>query len=220
MKPKTIMNITIVVYILVCVGLPFLFKYCIFESQQMSNLTNNEWAGFLGSYVGGILGGLGTLISVVYTVSSSFDLQNKGKDDEEKREEQFAAAILYNDLRSIERYVRDATNHINIRFSNDWQSMIAKCLFLEDYQIEWLYELYDEIYNYNYSYALKEQDSTRFDKEDISQYSEIKQKLFRNQEGVLYAEDYEEVMALLISKKQGKLHGKKKKDREVELSAV
>ena len=57
---KNIVNaivVIIVIYIVVGIVLPFVSKYIIFESTSFSNLTNNEWAGFLGNYVGGILGG-------------------------------------------------------------------------------------------------------------------------------------------------------------------
>ncbi|MBN7572799.1 hypothetical protein C1H57_23520 [Clostridium sp. 2-1] len=75
----------IIVYTVVGVILPFLFKYAVFESAAFSNLSNNEWAGFLGSYVGGILGGLGTLISVFVTVKESRDIQAENKSDTDKK---------------------------------------------------------------------------------------------------------------------------------------
>ena len=86
----------IVVYIVVGIVLPFIFKYMIFENRTFSNLSNNEWAGFLGSYVGGILGGLGTLISVYITVKDSRNMQAENKrdtdqkimDDKEEREKE------------------------------------------------------------------------------------------------------------------------------------
>ena len=77
--------VIIVIYIVVGIMLPFIFKYIIFESTSFSNLTNNEWAGFLGNYVGGILGGLGTLISVYITVKESRDMQIENKKDTDKK---------------------------------------------------------------------------------------------------------------------------------------
>ena len=75
----------IIIYTTVGVILPFIFKYVIFESTTFSNLSNSEWAGFLGSYVGGILGGLGTLISVFVTVKDSRDMQIENKKDTDKK---------------------------------------------------------------------------------------------------------------------------------------
>ncbi|QXE18862.1 hypothetical protein [Clostridium sp. 001] len=93
----------IIVYTVVGGILPFIFKYVIFESTDFSNLSNNEWAGFLGSYVGGILGGLGTLISVFVSVKESRDMQAENKadtdhkilaDKEEREKERKAEKVL------------------------------------------------------------------------------------------------------------------------------
>ena len=86
-KKKTIKmtKMIIIIYTTVGIILPFIFKYVIFESTTFSNLSNNEWAGFLGSYVGGILGGLGTLISVFITVKDSRDMQIENKKDTDKK---------------------------------------------------------------------------------------------------------------------------------------
>lgn len=81
---KTIM-IIIIIYTIIGIILPFVFKYAIFESTTFSNLSNSEWASFLGSYVGGILGGLGTLISVFITVKESRDMQTENKKDTDEK---------------------------------------------------------------------------------------------------------------------------------------
>lgn len=87
---ETVKNISIIIgiYVLIGVALPFIFKYVIFESNQFSNLNNAEWAGFLGSYVGGVLGGLGTLIAVFITVKDSKEAQIKNEQDASKRIEE------------------------------------------------------------------------------------------------------------------------------------
>lgn len=84
-KIVNVIMIIVVIYLIVGIILPFIFKYAIFESKTFSNLSNNEWAGFLGSYVGGILGGLGTLISVFITVKESRDMQIDNKKDTDKK---------------------------------------------------------------------------------------------------------------------------------------
>lgn len=84
-KIVNVIMVIIVIYLVVGIILPFIFKYVIFESTTFSNLSNNEWAGFLGSYVGGILGGLGTLISVFITVKESRDMQIDNKKDTDKK---------------------------------------------------------------------------------------------------------------------------------------
>lgn len=81
MKKVNIILYIIIIYLIISIALPFIFKYIIFESTNYSYLSNNEWAGFLGSYVGGILGGLGTLISVYITVKESRIMQADNKKD-------------------------------------------------------------------------------------------------------------------------------------------
>lgn len=80
---KLIKNVSIIIciYVLVGIMLPFVFKDLIFENNTVSNLNNSEWANFLGSYVGGILGGLGTLIAVFITVKDSKEAQLKNEQD-------------------------------------------------------------------------------------------------------------------------------------------
>lgn len=78
----------IVVYIVVSILIPIIFKYAIFENPALSNLSNNEWAGFLGSYVGGILGGLGTLLALYITVKNSMTVQEENKRETDQRIEE------------------------------------------------------------------------------------------------------------------------------------
>ena len=87
---KLIKNISIIISIYVIVGvvLPVIFKFTIFENNMLSNLNNAEWASFLGSYVGGILGGLGTLIAVFITVKDSKESQLKNDQDTTMRIEE------------------------------------------------------------------------------------------------------------------------------------
>ena len=87
---KLVKNISIIIctYVLIGVALPFVFKYMIFENNTFSKLNNAEWASFLGSYVGGILGGLGTLIAVFITVKDSKEAQLKNEQNTAKRIEE------------------------------------------------------------------------------------------------------------------------------------
>ena len=95
--------IFICVYCIFSIGLPLAFKYIIFESTAYSNLTNNEWAGFLGSYVGGILGGLGTLFSVYYTVETSINMQNA---ENERRNAEISEEHKRHDLEILDENKR------------------------------------------------------------------------------------------------------------------
>jgi len=88
MKQKNSLKIALMIisiYTIIGIVLPIVFKYMIFENTAISNLSNNEWAGFLGSYVGGILGGLGTLIAVFITIRDSRNIQFENKKDTDQR---------------------------------------------------------------------------------------------------------------------------------------
>lgn len=102
--------IFICVYCIFSIGLPLAFKYIIFESTAYSNLTNNEWAGFLGSYVGGILGGLGTLFSVYYTVKTSINMQ---KAENERRNAEISEEHKRHDLEILDENKR-RNSEINV----------------------------------------------------------------------------------------------------------
>lgn len=125
-QPKrfNIILIFICIYCLISIGLPFAFKYIIFESTAYSNLTNNEWAGFLGSYVGGILGGLGTLISVYYTVKTSVDMQ---KEENERRNVEISEEHKHRDLEiqaENERKERDE----RVKFTGEIATLVGEFL--------------------------------------------------------------------------------------------
>lgn len=88
MKQKNSLKVVLMIisiYTIIGIVLPIIFKYMIFENTAISNLSNNEWAGFLGSYVGGILGGLGTLIAVFITIRDSRNIQFENKKDTDQR---------------------------------------------------------------------------------------------------------------------------------------
>ena len=87
----------------------------------MKNAISNEgsidaanWLGFLGSYVGGVLGGLGTLIAVVITVVNALNIQKKDRDD--RRAEQIQATRIELTNRIAEylgTYITHITNYDN-----------------------------------------------------------------------------------------------------------
>lgn len=77
--------IVIIIYVLLGIGLALGFKYRVFELVAPSRLSNEGWASFLGSYVGGSLGGLGTLIAVYFTVKTSLDIQEENKRDSDQQ---------------------------------------------------------------------------------------------------------------------------------------
>ena len=77
----------ILAFLLGAVAIPIILDRVIFSNCIYSNITNGEWASFLGSYIGGVC----TLIAVFMTISDNNkkfkeqkDIQQE-KEDEEKR---------------------------------------------------------------------------------------------------------------------------------------
>ena len=58
------------------IAIPLLIDICIFGNAFPSNIENQAWAGFLGSY----LGGIATLVAVFITISD-----NNKKIEEQKK---------------------------------------------------------------------------------------------------------------------------------------
>lgn len=121
--------------------------------------------------IGATMGIIATLIGVIITYIKM-----------ERNQKSFSAAILYNDLRSIEKYLVHERSSVNLRYSDSWQHMVASCSFLTVEEIEKVYSIYDEVYNYNYRYQLKEKEGT-VRKEDISSYKILQNEMFDTTNG-------------------------------------
>lgn len=124
--------------------------------------------------------------------------QEKKKD---KKEEAHTASILYYDLKSIEDYITKEESSVNLRYSDDWQRIVANCIFLSHEQVECLYKIYDKTYNYNYFYSLMEQKKMKVVKEKVPQYKELREIMFDifkgYNKGNEYTSEYKEIIALL-----------------------
>lgn len=75
----------LIIYIISSVFILIIIKYVVFENEAYSLLTNEGWASFLGSYVGGVLGGLGTLLAMYLTLKNTIELQEENKKDTEEK---------------------------------------------------------------------------------------------------------------------------------------
>ena len=64
---------TIVLFLIVAILAPLLIDYFIFGNTIPSNISNEAWAGFLGSYIGGLC----TMIAVFITVKYYKDSDKK-----------------------------------------------------------------------------------------------------------------------------------------------
>ena len=117
-----------------------------------------------------------------------------------RQQTKFAASVLYNDLMSIERYLINERSSVNLRYSDNWQNLVADCSFLRNEDLELLYLIYDEVYNFNYLYKCKEKVGA-VRKEDIHSYITLKQIMFDTSKGHPDAEKhsakYEKLIQLL-----------------------
>lgn len=68
-KYKYPLSLTILLVLLIAT--PILLEYLFFQNKIYSALTNGEWASFLGSYIGGTVGGIGTLAAVAITTKET-----------------------------------------------------------------------------------------------------------------------------------------------------
>jgi len=105
-----------------------------YKKEMRKSMTD----GLVGAIIGSLLGGFITWFSTERAIK-------KQKQESERN----AASILYYDLKSIENYFSYNIS-VNLRYSDKWQDMVANCTFLNDEEIKFAYEIYDEVYNFNY----------------------------------------------------------------------
>lgn len=97
---------------------------------------------FIIAVFGAIFGGLGTYFS-----------ENHVRKKDSKSKTQHSSSILFFDLKSIEAYFVDADYSVNIRYTENWQSLLSDCEFLNSQDIKFLYKIYDGIYNFNFYFT-------------------------------------------------------------------
>lgn len=158
------------------------------EKEQVGGYKMMET--LIGALIGAALGGLCTYI-----------IEERKRTKENKRKENHAAAMLFYDLKSIERYITTEQKDVNLRYSIDWQNMVTECPFLDDDKIELLYQIYDEIYNFNYSYLKREEKGKKVFREKIPQYKSLYRKMFDTATAtgseMKYIEKYNELLKQL-----------------------
>jgi len=114
MSKRKILGIVFISVLIVAI-LPYVLEVFIFRNNAYSVLSNGEWGGFLGSYIGGALGGIGTLLAVYITTKETRKIQQENStqiEDEKKRNEkkerkQFADTIA----KDIAMYITDISKY-------------------------------------------------------------------------------------------------------------
>ena len=142
-KVKGIIVVIIGLYIIVGIAFPMILQYVISEKTKGSIALNYEWIGFFGSYAGGVLGGLGTLIAVYVTVKNSLYLQNESKKDSderlqkeiERRNKEIADDKRETLIRERQRFANEIADQIGIYFTHInnyyYASVRAERLYLQ-----------------------------------------------------------------------------------------
>lgn len=139
------------------------------------------------------------LISVIIGAILAYFFAIRQEKKRQEYEISHAASVLYYDLKSIEYYLKEETSFVNLRYSQEWQSVTAVCSFLGDENVNYIYQIYDIVYNYNEYYRQKQGDSSLSKKEDIPQYEQLKNKMFRKDSDE-YTTGYEKVLNELKNK--------------------
>ena len=176
------------------------------EEQRIDNVESIELTqkrgveqrmdSLVGAIIGAVFGSLGT-----YFIE--FVKRNK----EKKALESHAASILYHDLKSIEQYLREEKQFVNLRYSQEWQNMVTDCFSLDDESIMYLYKIYDEVYNYNASFVEKSRSGKKFQKRKLVSYKKLNRLLFdlkkNGNENVAYSIEFDRLMKKLGKIKDG-----------------
>lgn len=79
MKKATI-ALVIVGTILFIIGLPLFIDWAIIGNSFPSNISNTEWVGFFGGYIGSLIGGLSSLIGIALTIRFTREQNRKDRE--------------------------------------------------------------------------------------------------------------------------------------------
>lgn len=66
--------------------IPILLQYIVFANSIISNISNDGWASFFGSYIGGIIGGGMTLIAVLISIQETRRIQSENERLQKRKE--------------------------------------------------------------------------------------------------------------------------------------
>lgn len=158
------------------------------EDNQIKNKKLKEKKR-MPEYVGDIII---PLISTVIGAIVSFAVLYCQTRSEKKKMERQAAALLFYDLKSVEDYLQYEELNVNLRYSEEWQDMLSKCLCLKSRNIQKLYKIYDAVYNYNYYYEHRMQD--HMVKKEDWEYKSLYKEIYKESNTKEYNEVYKQVM--------------------------
>lgn len=111
---KKIIKTLLLLSIIICIT-PFALEILFFRSNIHSILNKSEWSSFLGSYIGGAFGGIGTLLSVYFTTRETKKIQEENsiiiereKESTSKKERKVFADNIVQD---VAKYVTNISKY-------------------------------------------------------------------------------------------------------------
>ncbi|EMJ5758808.1 hypothetical protein ACTPDI_19565 [Clostridioides difficile] len=113
--------ISILIFTISILIMPIIIKYFIIENDIFSEGSNDGWLSFFGSYVGGVFGGIGTIIALWFTRNDTKSIQDENKRLQKlENQKEFASGIA----EDVARYLADVKvyfyqNENNRRVSNE-----------------------------------------------------------------------------------------------------
>lgn len=178
--------IIIFISIFIIIVLPFALEIIIFRNDIYSVLDNGEWSGFLGSYIGGALGGIGTLLAVYITTKetrkiqreNSIQIEDERRRNEKKERKQFTDEIA----KDIATYITDISKYFYACRALEQLYNTEKDLNDELYRVERkIAEKHSTLKNLNIDEETQQYISVGNELDELKQKeSELKYKIERN----------------------------------------
>ena len=110
-NPLKAIGIIVAILLVLLAGIPLILEHFVSRNSVYSVLTNGEWASFLGSYIGGVVGGAGTLIALWVTTNETRKIQ-------EENLNQFNADRSLNDRKERKQFADIIAQDISIYIAN------------------------------------------------------------------------------------------------------
>lgn len=171
--------------------IPLFLNNFIFGNNYISKVSNDGWASFFGSYIGGAIGGIGTLVAMYITLKQTqkqiYDTEEKDK----KREQRHEANEIVN-------LVAEYLSHVNVYFDdkNNYISKKDKIIQDENKYLNYL-KVWGEKYNssnFSYTEYLRELDKQHLDCQYASSFFYKRDNKNYEQNKIYIYKEYEETL--------------------------
>ena len=127
----------IVLFIASIILAPIILQYIIFPNTIISNVSNEGWASFFGSYLGGIIGGVGTLWAVLISTQQTKEIQKDNKLC--AMDKNFKDSIRTERIQNENKELQEKQERI--KFSNDIATLVGRyCADISKYYYTIHYE--------------------------------------------------------------------------------